>query len=49
LQRLLSTSGRDTTLKQVSDILPNEPLARLIDEAIDAAQAGNEAGKIWLP
>jgi mannitol-1-phosphate 5-dehydrogenase len=40
LQKLLHTEGRDAALKQVCGISPNEPLARLIDEAVDAAAGG---------
>lgn len=40
LQRLLHTVGRETTLRRVCGINPNEPLAILIDEAMDAAAGG---------
>ncbi len=40
LQKLLRTDGRDAAMKQVCDIAPNEPLARLIDEAVEAVAIG---------
>lgn len=38
LQRLLREAGREITLRQICGILPNEPLAALIEEAMDATE-----------
>ncbi len=40
LQRMLREMGREITLRRVCGIAPNEPLAALVDEAMDAATAG---------
>lgn len=40
LQRLMQAVGRERTLKQICDIHPGEPLAALIEEAMDVTARG---------